>query len=336
MQIPKRVVDAYEIGPILATKLISSGLIHQTYQIRAKKGMYIFQRLHPVLSSEGIAADFLAVTRFLASKKFPAPRAILNKQGELLTSDGERVWRVQTFLTGKTYHELKNAAMAREAGSIIARLHKTFDKMEYRFKSDKILHETEKIYAAFKKTVKAHYGSGLIDDVAPELEFVAKELPKLFLPKMPLRVIHGDPKVSNILFDSKGKASSIVDLDTCNRRPLLVELGDAFRSWCGKKEDDPKNQFRLEIFEAAWKGYAKGAKGFISKQEMRYVPQAIGTITLELTARFLTDYFNDNYFGWDPKKYASRREHNLARARGQLALYRDLQKKMKDVKAIVA
>jgi hypothetical protein len=65
------------------------------------------------------------------------------------------------------------------------------------------------------------------------------------------------------------------------------------------------------------------------------VAQGIGTITLELAARFLADYFNDNYFGWDPKRYKSRRAHNLARARGQIALFKDLQKKMKQVKKII-
>jgi len=334
--IPKRVLAAYDVGTARSSKLISSGLIHQTYQIRTQKGTYILQRLHPILSSPGIAEDFLAVTRFLKSKRFPAPACVLNRQGEVLTEDGEHVWRMQTFIAGKTHHEAKSPAMAREAGMIFAKLHKTLDKIDHSFKSDKILHETEKCYAALQEAVKKNYGTGLIDDVAAEVEFVAKELPKLFLPpNVPTRVIHGDPKISNILFDAKGKAAAVVDLDTCNRRPILVELGDAFRSWCGKKEDDPKNPFRLDIFKAAWQGYAKGAKGYLTPRERKLVPQAIGTITLELASRFLVDYFNDNYFGWDSKRYKTRRAHNLARARGQIALYKDLQSKMKEVKKIV-
>jgi len=30
--------------------------------------------------------------------------------------------------------------------------------------------------------------------------------------------------------------------------------------------------------------------------------------------------FEDSYFGWDSDRYESRRDHNLARARSQLAL----------------
>ena len=169
-----------------------------------------------------------------------------------------------------------------------------------------------------------------------DVDFVVNELPKLFLPAdLPMRVIHGDPKISNILFDAKGNAKAIVDLDTCNRRPILVELGDAFRSWCGVVEDDPKNTFRLPMFNAGWKGYSKVAGKWLTAKEKKLVPQAIGTITLELASRFLADYFTDNYFGWDAKRYESRRAHNLARARGQIALYKDLKKKMSDLKKVI-
>jgi hypothetical protein len=44
------------------------------------------------------------------------------------------------------------------------------------------------------------------------------------------------------------------------------------------------------------------------------------TVCIELAARFAVDVFRDEYFGWDPARFPSRRAHNLVRARGQLAL----------------
>ena len=185
--------------------------------------------------------------------------------------------------------------------------------------------------------MERYSGTGLLKKAAPEADFLAEELPKLFLPHdLPLRVIHGDPKITNILFGPGGKAKAIVDLDNCNRQSLLGELGDAFRSWCGGEEDDPKNEFRLDLFRTAWKGYSKGAKDFLTTHESGYLPQALGTITLELATRFLTDYFSDSYFGWDKKRYQSRRAHNLARARGQIALYRDLREKTTEIREVVS
>lgn len=330
--VPKDVLKTYSIGDVQSVKPVTAGLVHETFAIKTDQGKYIIQKLHPVLASRAIGEDFLAVTEFLRSQNFLSPVCVRTKTGKVLSIVNKDVWRMQTMLPGQTIHVVQNLAMAREAGEIYARFHKVMDKMDYRFRSKKILHETEKVYGAFEKVVK----SVKTVEVEEEVEFIRRELPKFFLPgDLPLRVIHGDPKISNILFDKKGKAKAIIDLDTCNRRPLLVELGDAFRSWCGGREDDPRNSFSLPRFRAAWKGYEAGAQGFITRRERKLVPKAIGTITLELAARFLTDYFTDNYFGWDPKRYPSRKAHNLARCRGQIAEFKDYQKKLPAIKKII-
>ncbi|MCR4314386.1 MAG: phosphotransferase [Candidatus Uhrbacteria bacterium] len=338
MQIlPQTVLGQYEIGRVQRVKIVTDGLVHKTYELDTTTGRYMLQRLHPVLASTAIGKDFLAVTRHLEEKGFQSPRAVLSKRGKVLVRDGKDVWRLQTKLSGRTLSVLKDSKMARACGEIYASFHRVMNGFPYTFKSKKILHETEKVYAAFEKAVKGgkveRWKGGEVEEM---VEFVRRELPKFFLPStLPMRVIHGDPKISNILFGSKGQARAIIDLDTCNRRPLLVELGDAFRSWCGGAEDNPHNTFSLPIFRAAWAGYKKGAGDMMTKRELQYIPKAIGTITLELAARFLTDYFDDHYFGWDESRYESRRAHNLARARGQIAEFRDYQKKLPEIRKIV-
>ncbi|NQV89895.1 phosphotransferase [Candidatus Uhrbacteria bacterium] len=333
--IPKAVLNSYDIGNIQDVKVVTDGLVHKTYTVKTATGNYILQKLHPVLASKAIGRDFLFVTRFLTQEGFPTPQAVLSKKGDVVVKVGNDAWRMQTKLKGKTVHVLKDLKMARACGEIYAQFHKVMDGFPYKFTSTKILHETEKVYATFLNAVK----KGMPEEVAQvqeEIDFLTTMLPTYFLPgDVPMRVIHGDPKISNILFDLNGQAKAIIDLDTCNRRPLLVELGDAFRSWCGGREDDLANRFSLPIFRASWLGYKKGATDMMTKQELQYVPQSIGTITLELACRFMTDYFEDNYFGWDPARYESRREHNLARARGQISEFMDYQKKLPAIKKIV-
>lgn len=341
--IKKTVLNQYSIGTIKSVKPVSAGLVHDTFVIKTDRGQYIIQRLHPVLASQAIAKDFLAVTKYLAEQEFPTPECVLTKKGDVLVKDGKYRWRMQTRISGVTVHTLKDRAMAKEAGEMYARFHRVLDNFEYKFKSTKILHETEKEYQRFLDVVDP-YLSGekevlgeRPDEVIRLAKQIKQELPKYFLPNtLPLRVIHGDPKVSNILFDRNGKAKAIIDLDTCNRRPLLVELGDAFRSWCGNEEDDPKNKFCLRMFQSAWLGYKKGADGFMTKEEKKHLPKAIGTITLELASRFLRDYFTDNYFGWDASRYDSRRAHNLARCKGQMIEFEDYKKKLPKIRAMLA
>lgn len=333
--VPRDIIEQYDLGTIGKITPISVGLIHQTYQVCADAGTFVFQRLHPVLAAPAIGKDFFVVTTFLNDKGFPAPKCVLTKTLRVLAKDAEgRTWRAQTFLEGVTHATVREPAMAREAGAMFGRFHTTLAGLRYEFKSKKILHETEKIFAVFSRVARKFRASPLMEEMSDEVAFVLSESKRSLLPRnLPLRAIHGDPKISNLLFDERGKGCGVVDLDTCNRRPLLVETGDMFRSWCGLEEDDPKNEFRLDIFKAGWKGYASSAK--ITARERSLVPRSVATITLELASRFLADYFNDSYFGWDPSRYPSRRAHNLARARGQLALYRDVMKKMDQMREIV-
>lgn len=336
VEIPKEVLAAYDIGKVDRVKAITDGLVHQTIELKTDQGRFILQKLHSVLATQAIAKDFVAVTKHLTQNGVLAPEPVFSRSGELLVSHNGEVWRMQTRIGGKTVHQMKNAAMAREAGMAYARLHRTLDSMKYTFKAKKVLHETRKIYNRFLGEVRRPKNASLLDEVESEITYLTKEMPKYFLPEsLPKRVIHGDPKVSNILFDTKGKAKAIIDLDTCNRRPVLVELGDAFRSWCGGAEDDPKNTFNLRMFKSAWSGYQSESAGMLTTQELKYVPMCTGTITLELAIRFLTDYFTDNYFGWDEKRYSSRREHNLARCRGQIAEFKDFEKKREKIEKLV-
>lgn len=333
--IPKKVLKAFGLKQDSTWKLLSGGLIHQTYVVKGGQQKYIIQRLHPVLATPEIAQDFFAVTQYLREQNFLAPECVLAKSGEVLFDDGVWKWRAQSFIPGKTIATLKDAKMAKEAGKIYAQFHNVVADMPHTFQSKKVLHDTEKFFEVFRHTVDAYRDSELMLEVLEDVVFLLKQTPSYFLPKtLPLRVIHGDPKVSNILFDATGRGKALVDLDTCNRRPVLVELGDAFRSWCGGREDDLKNMFSVPLFRAAWAGYAENAS-FLTKTEKKYVGKAIGTITLELACRFLTDYFNDEYFGWNSAQYTSRRAHNLARARGQIAEFKNYQKKRPIIESII-
>ena len=335
--IPQPILDAYDIGVIESTTQITDGLIHATYLLETTTGRFILQRLHEVLSADEIGEDILAVTRHLKSVGTLAPEMILDRDGNVLHKFEDQVWRMQTAIAGRTHSVVPSEHAAQEAGKAFGELHRAFEKMNYQFKTRRLGHQTREILEGFKKTVEEHRADEIFDEVAADVELVLKTLPTLLLPEsIPVRVVHGDPKISNVLFDENDHALAIIDLDTCHAGSILVDLGDAFRSWCGVEEDDPQNHFRIEIFEAGWRGYRMGAGGMITQDEVALVPQAVALITLELTARFLKDYFDDSYFGDDAERYESRRAQNLARARGQIALYRSIVEQWEAMNNIVS
>lgn len=104
-----------------------------------------------------------------------------------------------------------------------------------------------------------------------------------------------------------------------------MDLGDALRSWCARTEG-PRVVCDLALLNAALEGYARTAQ-FLTQQERCAIPAGIERIALELTARFLTDTFEECYFKHDPTRFASPFEHNRDRAEKQLGFYEDIQDK---------
>jgi Ser/Thr protein kinase RdoA (MazF antagonist) len=333
---PENVLIHYGVRAPRRVKAISVGLIHATYKVEAEDGAeFILQRMHPMLSDASLTEDYAVVTEHLAERGVIAQEVMHTTDGALTVRDDEfpdRAWRLLTFVPGTVVSVLSKAAEARACGTAVGEFHQALADLKYKFKSKLALHpyDVEKFYKAFAKTIKKFGKDPLMEPVAADVKFLLREIPKLMLPSdLPKRVVHGDLKISNFVFDETGaEVRTIIDLDTCARFSVLLELGDALRSWCGHAEDNPKNKFNAGFYRAAVTGYENGAPGFLSSREKKMLPRAIKLITLNLASRFLRDYFEDNYFGFDSKKYKTRRAANLARARGQIALYLDIKKKL--------
>jgi aminoglycoside phosphotransferase (APT) family kinase protein len=156
---------------------------------------------------------------------------------------------------------------------------------------------------------------------------------------LPKRICHGDLKISNVVFfpDRPDVARCLIDLDTLGYQRLPLELGDALRSWCnplGESHGSPRIQ--TEVFSAALAGYVMGAPRLLLEVEATALVSGLETICIELAARFCIDVFEDRYFGFDPSRFATRRDHNLARARSQLELGKDVRRRRVELEGIAA
>jgi Ser/Thr protein kinase RdoA (MazF antagonist) len=130
------------------------------------------------------------------------------------------------------------------------------------------------------------------------------------------QLIHGDPKFDNFLFVGR-RAVALVDFDTLMRGSVLLDLGDALRSWCRKDGFVFDNRLFEEVVEA----YRSEYRPPYTRDQIQ---SAIALITLELCARYVADAYEESYFNWDQEKYASAREHNTARAKDYFAFYRSV------------
>jgi len=308
-------------------RVLGGGLINVSLRVDAPDGRrWVLQRLHAVFDP-AVNLNLDCVTRELARTGMPTPLLLRTSAGAPWVTIDDRHWRVLSYVEGRSVDAISEPALAREAGRLLASFHRALaDFREPLPLQRPTVHEPHRHFAALRaaRTRHAdHRHAAAVGELAAEIDALFAGLPDL--PGAPLRLVHGDPKISNLLFDGAGHGLCLVDLDTLARAPLCFELGDAFRSWCNPgPEDAAAPVFSGELFLAALEGYASVARDFMTPAERASVVPATAAVYLELTVRFAADALEERYFGWDPARYATRGDHNLARARNQLAAARDL------------
>jgi len=310
--------------------------MHATYIVDAERGRHVLQRLHPKLSTVEILADFEAVTHHLAAQHFSAPCLVHTHDGERVAVDPEgRWWRLATWVPGETKNKVQSTVEAEQGARALGRFHQAVADIDHHFGSQHPLHDTESHLRALVTAVKnPAYGPHLAT-VKNEVDRILALLPALMLPDdLPRRVVHGDPKISNILFQGD-KAIGLIDLDTCNRHTILVDLGDAVRSWCRDGGEDERQKFQVDRFEAILRGYAAEGPP-LTTAEIGHLGGAGRLITLELASRFARDVLEDEYFAYDAERYPDRRAHNQARTRSMLYLADDMLAHQTEIDALVA
>jgi len=322
-----------------AVRPLGAGLINQTFLVEgASCGKFVLQRLHSIFPPE-VNEDIEAVTRHLAARGQVTPRLLRTASGALWVQS-EGVWRALSWVEGVGLDRLERPAQAREAGRALAAFHRAVGDLRHEFRSRRLgVHDTARHLAALRGALAAHRGHRRFAAVEPlALEILDAGDALAPLPPLPARIVHGDPKLNNILFSPDGeRAICLIDLDTLTDMALPLELGDAFRSWCNPAgEDRSRASFSMELFAAAIDGYAGGVAGFITAGEWRSIVPAIETIYVELAARFCADALNESYFGWNPQEFPGRSEHNQVRAESQLHALRSLRSQREPAAAAVA
>lgn len=343
--LPLTVADAYaELeGPLLVRRL-GGGLLHHSFHLRTDTVDYVLQKVSDVFAPE-VQENIEAVTQHLASKAFPTFTLCRTKAGHRTVAvDGH--WRLLTHLGGQSFDALPSAADARSAGALVGRFHAALRDFEAPLAPLGIPYrETDLYLQALRTALEEMDTHRLREDVAPLARRVFDAFANLGpgprAPQVPTRVLHGDLKLANLLFESPSKpadsegreAFALVDFDTLMRGPLWMDLGDAWRSWCNRAlEDEGGATFDLVLFEASARGFFDAWGESMPPDETESLVDAPERLALEVCARFLTDALEESYFGWDAERFPGAGEHHLARARGQW-VFAESAKSLRDERA---
>lgn len=317
---PSEIITAYYPKGIQQEKILAGGIVNTTLLITDFAGnRSILQRLSSIFD-DTMAEDFDVVSSHLRNEGWEVAGAIKSSSGLSYVPDSEgSLWRSFTFIESDGVIPVADLNSNVALGALLGTLHASLAKLEYtpRF-SLPHFHET------------AFYANKL-ELLLPELDMSIRELAvKLIeisrnqtISQDSLQLIHGDPKMANALYRD-GAPFTFIDFDTLMKANPLVDVGDMISSITGKilvKNSDFDIREILPVVEA----YYDKARLAVSKE--KFIEQTINAaqvIAIELGIRFLIDTVEDSYFDWDEDRFKTRRDHNVARAKGQWRIYEAL------------
>ena len=329
---------------------LCSGNINRTYRLAFADGAlrreYILQRIntHVFREPQRVMENIVRVTEhmrkaLIARGEDPARRVlevIPTREGGLLHRDGEGgCWRAYTCITDAVAHDTVDAHAFYEVGYGFG----AFQQLLADFPAGQLyesipgFHDTEKRFAQLDAAIGAD-PCRRAGEVQAEIDALMARRSRLCSivrltaqGTLPLRVTHNDTKSNNVMLDSAtGKALCVIDLDTVMPGSALYDYGDAIRfggSTAAEDEADTgKIALDMEKTEAFTRGFLEMTRAALTGEELARLPLGIHVMTGELAVRFLTDYIKgDVYFKTaDPA-------HNLRRARAQIALLEDVERK---------
>lgn len=326
------------------------GHINKTFLVETDtEEKYILQRInnHVFKNVDELMKNISSISEFLSNDDndlIRIPMLYKTKAGEnYVHHDDDTYWRLTDYIDGICFQVSERPDDFYKAALAFGRFQQTLAKFpaETLYETIPDFHNTVDRYRKFHEIVDADR-CGRNASAQPEIEFVLEResiadslMSQLEAGLLPLRVTHNDTKLNNVLFDKETRDPiAILDLDTVMPGLSVCDFGDAVRFGASTAREDEQDlskvEFDLNLFESFTKGYFEACPD-LTRQEKLMMPMGAKIIALELGSRFLGDYLDgDRYFA------IARESHNLDRARTQLKLAADMEKKWDEMNAIIA
>lgn len=295
--------------------------------------------VHPKLEREADHADRI----------WQMPMIVKTKDGKDFYQDetGD-VWRVITKIpSAVAFNETQGTEHAMECGSVLAHFHWLVADLDPESMVDPLpgFHITPMYLRKYDETLKDPAARARLNAsmearrmamfIEERRKFASILQDALARGELSLRMMHGDPKVNNIMIDHyTGKGTAMIDLDTVSPGLIHYDFGDALRSICNHAGEEESNLskvvFDLDLCEAFCKGYLSHARDFITNADRYYLYDSIRLITFELGLRFFQDYISGS-------KYFKIRhpEQNLNRARVQFRLCESIESRERMIRNLL-
>ncbi len=263
--------------------------------------------------------------------------------------DEGNFWRALTLIdSARAYETAQTTEHAYEVGSVLGNFHRLLSDMDAAAITHPLpgFHVTPRYLEMYDETCRTERAQRLLENsveaqrlarfVEERRDFANCLQRALDRGELKLRMIHGDPKVNNILIDEyTAKGTAIIDLDTVGPGLIHYDFGDALRSIANPAGEEVEKlsrvDFSMELCEGFCRGYIRFAGDMLTDADRAYFYDSIRLLAFELGLRFFQDYLAGN-------QYFRVRfpEQNLNRARVQFRMCEIIEAREKAIRKILA
>lgn len=309
----------------VSAETLEEGHINDTYLVKTGSRKYVLQRLQRKMPPERLINNYKLYAPVFEAHGFLYPKWLRDEAGEYFHTDGKGDrWRMYPYIEGEVLHAPLTREQLLACGQGLARVHRLLSELSGTPQAVyPILHDIDYYYECYRELLKS--GDIIEENRDPSVEAQLAERIGPFLsrradcsegareegtalkenitPADDIAIIHGDAKLSNMLFRN-GQVVGMLDLDTVMAGSVTEELADCIRSCC-----ESRGSFDREAAEFLAEGYRRGETADVLAEGYQtgaasHLPQAFNKIHLELALRYYTDaiskekHFKEKYPGY--------------------------------------
>lgn len=329
--LPVSVERAYDLPTDCDVRYLSGGQVNETLLVDAESRQLILRKLSPLLGTLTIHKTF-TIANHLADRGWEAPliEPTIDNKPYMLDENGN-IWHGMRYIAsdGAAPAAVDNDFIG-ISGQLLGKWHRDVQDLQYLPESIPHFHDTG--YIAHK-----------ITEEMPLLSADEKDLAHIFLRELyqisnaldlsANQIIHGDPKLDNMLYRS-GEPFTLIDLDCSLTASRWLDIGDFLRSAHGKVLSNQLTHSGTpeDMATAFMEGYSAEAREKTSlEQSVSEALTATKMIATELGLRYLSDIVDGaQYFSWDQTRYQTRQEALYDKAFLQLSVVDEMTRQLNE------
>ena len=301
------IIQNFISANVLSVKPIDGGHINDTYLIYSEAGSFICQRLSRDMDTDKLEYNYNLYSKAFDKLDKDYPVMMKCRFGSYFTADdaGDK-WRMYPLIEGDILMAPLSEKNLYSVGEGLAEIHRVLNTLEaapiavypdlhnlcrYKDKYFDLIHSEKHITSNRNPEIEELIIAGTeeLKDYDPDNSFI----------------IHGDPKLANIIF-RKGIVHAFIDFDTVMTGSIAEDLADCIRSCC--IIDGVPDKESAKIMIEAYINFADKDMADIAKEKTW---DAFHKICFELGLRYYMDSISEeNVFN---EKYPGYRQDNAFR-----------------------